>query len=356
MSNSSLCLCGENNMKQKITLVVGALVSFACIYWVLKDVHLSDFKAAVLSTHPLALLASLFFFYWSMYLRAARWGLLFRPNYQLSGRKLIRPIMICFAFNSIMPGRVGEVVRAFYVSKREETGLPIALATVVSERIFDGVTLLLFLAVSLAFLPPIDPNVRVEMGKFVIQGSMLGPLVNKIIVACLILAGGVISLLIPPVERLLAAAIRGFPAMPEGLALKLVEIIRGVVQGFESVRNLRNLAGVVGYSLLLWLLVAVANLALAYGMTGVQNLSLLQSMAIVTLIGIFILIPAAPGYWGLFEAGCVFALKVLGVQSDQTIAFSYAVVMHLVQFVPIVVIGLFFAAQSHVQVTPRKSD
>ncbi|MBI3736222.1 flippase-like domain-containing protein, partial [Candidatus Sumerlaeota bacterium] len=120
-------------MKQKITLLLGAAVSVGCLYWVFKDVDFKQFAQALKSINPLWLCASLALFYWSMYLRAVRWGLLFKPALDLNGRRLFRPIMICFAFNSIMPGRVGELVRALFVSKRENTGLPMAFATVVSE-------------------------------------------------------------------------------------------------------------------------------------------------------------------------------------------------------------------------------
>ena len=104
----------------------------------------------------------------------------------------------------------------------------------------------------------------------------------------------------------------------------------------------------------IWVLVAVSNIAVAWGFGF--DLNLFQSIALMTLIGIAIVIPAAPGYWGLYEAGAIFSLFVLGVlRTDQaSLALAFALVIHLVQYIPIVAVGLFFAWQS--QIKPVSED
>lgn len=339
-------------MKKYIGLAVGGVVSLGCLYLVFRSVNLGELWAAVKAIKPLYLIGSLIAFYWSMYLRSVRWGLLFRPDYEFSGRRLFRPTMICFAFNSILPGRVGEIVRVFYVNKREGAPFGSTLATVVSERIFDGVTILSMLIISLAILPPIDPQLTVAFGKFVVTGAQIQQGLGKITIASGVLVAGVLVMMIPGVERMLERMIRGFPAMPQGIAARLVDFVNGIIRGFQAIRNPKNLFLIVFHSLAIWLLVALSNMILAYGMAGVSSISYLQSMATMCLIAVFILVPAAPGYWGLFEAGVIFSLLALGVQSDASLATAYALVMHLVQYVPIVVIGLFFAAQDQVRVKP----
>jgi len=338
-------------MKQKITLLLAGVVTVACLYWVFKPVNMTALWNSILAVNPLWAMLSIAIFYFSMYLRALRWGWLFKPNYEIPGNHLFRPLMICFAFNSILPGRVGEFVRAFYVGKKEGTGFPAAMATVVSERIFDGVTLLSFLAFALYRLPPIPPGLRVEVGNYSVNGAQIQPLINKIVIMCVVLVAGVIALMIPAIERLLVKILQKLPLVPKEISAKLVEILQGVVKGFESVRSPKNLAVIVVYSFVIWILVAIANMVLAWGMAGVSSMNLLQSMAVMTLIGVFIMIPAAPGYWGLYEAGTIFALKVLDVQGAANPATAYALVLHLSQFVPIVGIGLIYAAQSQVKIT-----
>lgn len=339
-------------MKQKLTLLIGGLISLACLYLVFRNVNLGLLWKSILSINPIYLIGSMIAFYWSMYLRAVRWALLFRPDYDFNGRRLYRPLMICFAFNAILPGRVGEIVRVFYVNKREGAPFGPTLATVVCERIFDAVVLLSMLIGSLAVLPDIDPMLQVTFGGFTATGAQIQNGLTKLTMASGVLVAGVLCMMIPGIERLLEKMIRGFPAMPQGIAGRIVDFVNGIIRGFRAIRNPKNLFLIVFYSLAIWLLAAFSNMVLAYGMKGVETMTFVQSMATMSLIGVFILVPAAPGYWGLFEAGVIFSLLALGVQSDTSLATAYALVMHIVQYVPIVMIGLFFAAQDQVRVKP----
>jgi len=346
-------------MKEKITFLFAGVFTAGCLYYVFRDVDLRELLNSILSVNPASAALSVALFYLSMYLRALRWGWLFRPNHNIPGKRLFRPLMICFAFNSILPGRVGEFVRAFYVGKKERTGVPAAMATVVSERIFDGVTLLGFLAIALFMLPPIDPEAQVKFGKFIVRGAQIQPLIQDIIIMCVILIAGVAALMTPQIQRWIVRILEGLPLVPRRMSKRLVTIQQGVVKGFESIRTLKNLGAVVLYSLAVWILVAVADMVLAWGMRGVEQTSLLQAMAIMTLICVFIMIPAAPGYWGLYEAGVIFSLKVLGIQDDESLGAAYALVLHLTQFVPILVVGLIFAVKSQVkvkQIEKKKSE
>lgn len=333
-------------MKQKLVLVAGGLVSILSLYWVFKDVNLRQIADAFRSFNILWLIPSLFFFYWSMYLRGVRWALFFRPHHVLTGSQLFRPIMIGFAFNSIMPARVGEFVRAFYVGQKEKTGVPTALATILTERIFDAVTLLASLGISFALLPPIDESLEVDFWGFKLKGTMLKPIIQEIVILCIILVVGVIVFMIPAVQRLAIRIVRTIPAIGGGLG----NFVEGVARGLDSVKGIGNVSIIIFYSILMWGLIALSNMVLAYGFLGLQ-MNFLHAMATMSLVAVFIAIPAAPGYWGLFEAGVIFSLTVLGLKHDDSIAIAYAIIMHLVQFVPIVVIGLIFAAQSQVKLS-----
>lgn len=336
-------------MKQKIFLVAGGLVSVGCLYWVFKDVSLRALVDVLGSINLLWVVPALVLFYVSMYLRCARWAVFFRPNHQLTGRDMVRPLMIGFAFNNILPsGRVGEVVRAYLVGKTHRTGLSTAMATIVTERIFDGVTLFGLLGLALAALPEIDPEVAVVFGKFEVTGAMLAPLMRKVVWGCAILVAGVVVFMFPPVPRWIGRVVLSLPFAPPKLRGLISEFIQGIARGFDAIRGVRNLATILAYSLGIWGLVALSNLALAYGFAGVP-MNLVQSAAIMGMIAVFILLPAAPGYWGLYEAGVIFGLKVLGIQQDESISTAYALSMHLIQFLPIVAIGLYFAAQSQVK-------
>lgn len=341
-------------MKQKIVLIVGGLISGAALYFVFRDVRLGDLTMALRSFDLVWLIPCLFLFYWSMYLRGARWAWFFEKPNELNGRRLFRPLMIGFAFNCILPGRVGEPVRAFSVTRTEKTSFPAALATIVTERIFDAATLLGFLALSLSLLPKIDPSVEIEFWGYRVEGRMLGPLMGSLIKISVVLVCGVVVFMIPWFQRFCIAAPYKLPILPPKVQDMLSRFVQDLSRGFNAVRNPLNLAVIVGYSLAIWGLAILSTQILSYGFEGMK-MSFIEAAAVVSLAAVFILVPAAPGYWGLFEAGVLFTLTVFNIQPDQSSATAYALVLHLTQYVPVLVIGLVFAAQSQIKLAPPPS-
>ena len=330
-----------------LMLGVGCFISVYAILFSTRSVDWGAFGESFRAFRLLWLLPALLTFYTSMYLRAVRWGLLFQPHHDLKGYQVFRPLMICFAFNSILPGRVGEFVRAYVVGRERKTGMPTALATVVAERIFDGITLLALLAVSLALTPPLDPGLRQEWGGIELNVELLNKLAKGVMLGSVVLIVGIVVFLLPWTQRLIIHVIRRQSLTSDGLKSKLVGVLNQFERGFHALQRPAVLARVVLHSIVIWVLVGLSNMTVAMGFG--LTMSLLQSVAIVTLIAIFILPPAAPGYWGLYEAGAIFSLLALGVTGSESLALAFALMTHLVQYVPIVLIGLLFAWQTHVR-------
>ena len=339
--------------KHHVIRVVGLLVMIVALWYSLRGVEWARFGDALRRFKLVWLVPGLAAFYYSMYLRAVRWGLLFRPHYHLSGARLFRPIMICFGFNSILPGRVGEFARAYLVGKREGTGVTTALATVLTERIFDGVTLLAMLAMALAILPPIDPDFSYNWGQVTLNAERMNMSIAVVIKGCFVLTAAVVVFMIPWVQRQCVAIIGALGFLPEKLRHGLIHIVEQVARGFGALREPWPLVQIVFHSIVLWLLVGLSNLMIAYGFS--LDMNFLQALALVTMIGLFIIIPATPGYWGLYEAGGIFTLFVLGVTTDKSLALAYTMTIHLVQYVPIVALGLFFAWRSQIRLSQAKS-
>ena len=85
--------------------------------------------------------------------RTLRWQYLLAPVKSLEVRRLYPVVVVGYMANNILPVRLGEVVRAYYVGEREKVSKVAALATIAVERVFDGLTLLFFAAVVGLFLP-----------------------------------------------------------------------------------------------------------------------------------------------------------------------------------------------------------
>lgn len=373
--------------KKAITLLVGLAISAYFLWASTRQVVLKDFLSELKNFHAWWLVPSLVVFYFSMYLRAVRWGLLFEPHHKIKGYQAFPPLMVGFGFNCILP-RVGEVARAVVVGTRYKTGIPTALATVVAERIIDAATLMGLLAFSLMTLPPFDEKMKVEIWNSSVTGAQFNFYKMAIIKLSIFLVVGVIVFMIPLTQRLLHQIIRALPIRPavlgcaRGAALVLPlagvrRIMSGMsekfnpqaeervkhvlgntlnhfAQGFHALQQPWVLVQILAHSIVLWILIGWSNQFVAKGF-GIP-MSLAQAEAQMVMIGIFIMIPAAPGYWGLYEAGAIFGLLLFGniTEDQKSLALAYALVIHLVQYLPIIAMGLFFSWR--LQVRPTSAE
>ena len=91
----------------------------------------------------------------------------------------------------------------------------------------------------------------------------------------------------------------------------------------------------------IWISVGWSVQLMSYGFKDL-SISFLQANAIVIIICIAIALPSVPGYWGLYEVGCLFAILVLGITSNRNDAISFSLVIHLGQILVSVGIGMFY--------------
>jgi hypothetical protein len=100
-------------------------------------------------------------------------------------------------------------------------------------------------------------------------------------------------------------------------------------------------------TVLIWLSAGLSYHVFAMGFIDL-NLSFGQWMAILVVVCFFIALPSVPGFWGLWEAGGVFAMALFGVASDQ--AASYTLANHTLQILPVVAVGLVSAVVTSINI------
>lgn len=331
--------------KKSLMFIVGLAITAVSLWYTTRQVVLKDFIAEMKSFNYVWLIPAFIVFYYSMYLRAVRWGLLFRPHHHIKGYEAFAPLMICFGFNGLLPGRVGEVARAYVIGTRKKTGVPTALATVVAERILDAATLMGLLAFSLSVLPKVDPAMKVDIWGYSVSGLQFNQLKVKIVILSAILVIGVIVFMIRLTQIVMHAVIDALPLVSVKFRGQLHKTLEHFAMGFHALQQPWVLAQIAFHSLVLWVMIGISNQMVARGFG--LHMSLAQAEAQMVMIGIFITIPAAPGYWGLYEAGTIFSMLVLRIvpatSQGQSLALAYSLMIHLLQYVPIVIAGLYFA-------------
>ncbi len=261
-------------------------------------------------------------------LRLVRWRLLLRDERGLAypAGPLWHAIAIGFTANNILPLRAGELIRAYTAARLTSARFTTVISSIAVERIFDGLTVVALL--TLALLSPELPA-AVKVG-----GTSVAQLAR---------AAGVLSLL----ALLTAVAVVAAPVTAERvirrvlprahLADLIIDLIEGVRRGFAVLRSPARLAGVVVWSLVLWLVNALA-FYVGFSAFGIP-VSFEGALLLQGLLVLGISIPSTPGFFGPFEAVIVAVLAVYGVPGS--LAFSYAISFHITSFVPITLLGLW---------------
>jgi glycosyltransferase 2 family protein len=262
-------------------------------------------------------------------LRTLRWQTILSGAARLG---TLFPILVMgFATNNLLPGRLGEFWRAYLLGNKRNVRKSFALASVFVERVFDGLVLIgLLWVVSLAVALP-------SWGREVELAAAALFLAASAVVAMLVWWPG-------PAAALLHLALRPAPARAGGW---LDEAFGAFVEGLAVLRRPRVLLVAALLSLLVWLCEGASYLILSQGiglgMPGATRPAAI-GLTLVT-INLGIMVPSAPGYVGAQEFFGTLALGVFG--ADAAAALAFVLVSHAVQYGLVTGLGLVFFAREH---------
>lgn len=254
----------------------------------------------------------------AMWVRSLVWRGLLPPR--ASTATLFRVSMVGFAVNYLMPVRIGELVRLYLVRRWCNVDSGAILASLVAERVLDGVAVSAILLAALLFVPV--PGYVLAFG--VAIASIFAALA-----AGLAIATWRASALV----RLAAIAARPLPRRPRA---GLVQVAEGFARNLQQVGHLRALAGLLALASLGWLcqLVVFYLVMLAVRLPASVPLALMGG----SLANFATLLPSGPGAAGPFDAALI-KLLVDVQQASIEHATAYALLVHSVVVVPIVVLG-----------------
>lgn len=315
-------------------LALGAVLGAFFLWLALRNVHVSEL-AVILRDVRLPVFALFCLMHLiSLGLRAVRWRLLVRPLAAVPVARLLPPLAIGFMVNFLLPGRAGEIVRAWLFGRREKVSTSAVFATVVVERLFDGLAVICFLAPAPFLLGAGDPALLARIR----IGALLLPVAYLVILTTLIL--------ISRHRERLAGFLAAHPVvLRRPLLARGVRLLERFCEGLGVLHSWRAVAGVIFLSLLVWGWGGLAN-ALLMREIGL-DLPGYAPFFVLVLQAVGVLIPT-PGFVGPFQYAHVVALGVYGV--PEAVAISLALLIHAGLFIAVLAPGFWFAAREHLGV------
>lgn len=302
---------------------LGTLISAVFLALAFQNLQFDKVWAAIQQVNISWLLLATVVFFISVIVIALRWQFLMRSIRSVSLNNLTQLVLIGYMGNNVYPFRTGEILRILLLRRDHSVPLTTTTTTIVVERIFDGLTLLGFILVSLLFVDIQSADIR----------SITAVATPLFLTAVLIFFG--LALRPDLLRRLLNLAAQVLPGRPGVVVKNLGE---DFIKGLEGLRSPADLAGTVLSSIGTWAIQGIVYwmVAAAFGMATTYFVMLLV-VGVVNLAG---LIPASPGQIGVFEFFTGLVLVAVGFNPTQ--ASAYALVAHVVIWLPATLAGFYY--------------
>ncbi len=271
----------------------------------------------------------------SYYCRALQWRYVLRGVRRLRSYPLFRITMIGYLANTILPARLGEVVRAYVLARKQSLSKGTAFGSVIVTRLLDGAILFLILAGFAILIPAKIAGVK--------AGGTTGFIIYVALVSFFVLfyfkrgtATSIIKFIFAPFSK--------------RVAVKIVRSLDKFIHGFSCFRSPADLGKAFLYSGAIWLLVALSYYFINLGFKFTSPLPLYAPLLLVAIVSLAVSIPSSPGFIGTMELGVIAALHIIEPALTRNEALSYAIIVHVVQVLPSAVIGLFYLWTEHLTI------
>ncbi len=302
---------------------LGFGISLVFLYFAVRGQDFERIGQALREASYIWLIPALIAYFLGVAVRSIRWHYLLRSIQDIAPRRIFPVVTIGYMANNVLPFRAGEVVRAYALATRYGVRKSAGLATIAIERIFDGLTMLIFMLVA-----SLSIALTSDLQAVAIIATVLFPLLTVMLVL-FVFAPGLRDFMIDLSVKLL----------PGKVGIRVQEMAHAFFDGLGILKRRLDLISVALTSLLAWLLEASMYLLVAQGFNlDVSPLAILMVTAVANLAT---LIPSSPGYVGPFETGVLLVLNgALGIERE--LALSYAIVVHAALYFPVTILGLVF--------------
>jgi hypothetical protein len=296
------------------------LITALFSYVAFSNIKLSLAWHALRTADPWWLLAAIGVFAVSCVARSLRWQSLFSSGRRPVLGAVANAMMLGYFYNNIMPARAGEVARVVVLNRRSDAAPVEIVGTVVLERLYDVVAILVIFFGAEPWLPRVS-----WFGAAATAAIVLALVITAAAAVLAIYGERPVRWLLKPLRRILLFS-----------GERLERTIDELVHGLSGLRHARLALEAFVWTIISWLLTALVAyfVSLAFHL----HLPFACGILVAVAVGLGNILPAPPAAVGIFEGAALIALGAYGVSHSQ--ALPYAVVLHLVNFLPFIAVGL----------------
>ena len=317
-------------MNKWLKLFIGFSLSFVGLYFSFRNIDFIQIKKSFDSIDLLYLLAAIILLIFYTLIRAFRWRLLLFSVKSIKIKDLFASNMIGYFGNSVLPFKMGEVLRGYSISNTNNLKTSTVLGSIVLERVCDLFGLMaLFFMVSLVYSFPSDIQISLILS------------ISLILITFLLL--WIISFK----KKLIVEKITGSWIIRFKSIYSFIKTLRSFSKGFTSLSEYRNIYIIAFHTLVTWIILFFVTYFTLLSLS--INLSWIQISVVLLLTSMAMSIPAAPGAIGTHHFATYYVMNSL-FMFNSIESQTFAIVLHAISYVPLVIIGSYYFFKSSIQI------
>lgn len=254
--------------------------------------------------------------------RALRWRYLLPGGVTIRVRLLFDSIMLGNFATFTLPLRAGEFIRPLFLSKQSALSFSSCFVSVVIERFFD-LSMVLAMFAYVAFTIPGLPSWTRD-GAFGLSTLAVGIFVFIIV-----------GTFLPKQTISLIKWATSF--LPQKFGGFFEKFLGDFIGGASVLKNPLSLAKIFILTAIVWAL----NVAIFYTFMDVISIdsTFVMGLTLTVLVALAVAAPSAPGFLGVFQAGCIASFALFGKSAET--ATAYSLLNHVHQFLIIISYGIY---------------
>jgi uncharacterized protein (TIRG00374 family) len=309
---------------------VGAAISLIFLYLALRGLRLNELGNAFKQANYLWLIPGVAIYFVAVWARAWRWHYLLKPLKSIPTNQLFPTVTIGYFGNNILPARAGELLRAIVLKKDEDIPISASLATIIVERVFDGVVMLGFVFVNLP-----------ELARLTSSSGFVGDIRTLAVIGTVVFIGALLVFLAAAMfpERTQSIVRRITTRLvPQRYREKILGLSDRFLGGLAALRSPRGVLMIFVTTVVIWLLETGKYWFLMHAFPF--KVSFFTLMLMNGIVNLATTIPSAPGYVGTFDAPGIAVLTAYGV--PKATAAAYTLSLHIALWFPITALGGYY--------------
>ena len=317
-------------MNRYIKLILGICISLIGLYFAFSGIDFDQLWIIIKQLDLFYGALSLTILLLSNAIRALRWQILAYPLDRISFNPALSSIMIGYFGNSVLPFRMGELLRAYILAEKTSLNISSAFGTIVTERILDFVGLSLLILLTIVAYPAEWINQKIMISVVVIS------LIAFMLVFCF-----------KEIKSFFTFDLKRINFFQKSITRKIIGILEKLIDGAVAIRSTNRVMLIFLYTLIIWIMYCLSTY-FALLSTGVW-IKWYEVCVLMISTTLAISIPAAPAYVGTYHATVVYVLTTFFF-INKIDAQASAVIIHGVGTIPFIIIGAWYFINSSVSI------